>query len=315
MATSGSVDFALTRDQIIKYGLLNVGAIGDGDTPSTNQYTDGAIYLNMIMKAWHNDGMPLWALKEGYIFPIADTNSISLGPTGGHASLSYVHTQLASAAASTATSLTVDSITGISASDNIGIELDDGTIHWTTVNGAPSGTTVVITSGLASAASADSHVYTYTTKIQRPLKILDARRLDYENSSNESQIQVVVHGDFFDISSKTTEGEPNTLWYNPQLTNGIANIWPRFQNGNSIIKIWFHRPFEDFDATGDNPDCPQEFYMALVWQLSWALSVPWGVPLDERKMFLQEAEKLKQEALAFVMEEGSLHISPNRRNG
>src|SRR3990167_4387248 len=125
MATSGSVNFATSRDSLIKYALLNVGGIGEGDTPTSTQYTDGAVYLNMIMKSWHNDGMPLWALKEGYILPVSDTNSINLGPSGGHATLTYTRTTLGGDEASGQTSLTVASITGISNADNIGIELDD----------------------------------------------------------------------------------------------------------------------------------------------------------------------------------------------
>ena len=310
MATSGSVNFIITRDDIIKYALLNVGAIGDGDTPTSNQYTDGAFYLNMIMKAWHNDGMPLWALKEGYILPIADTNTISLGPSGGHATLSYVHTTISADEASGQTTISLTATTGMSASDNIGVELDDGTIQWTTISGAPTSTTALLATALTGAASEGNHVYTYTTKIQRPLKILEAQRMD-STASTESPIDVYTHNEYFEQSDKTTEGQVLKLWYNPQLLNGIVSIWPRFQDGDDIIKIWFHRPFEDFDATGDNPDCPQEFYMALVWELSWALSPGWGVPLDERKMFLQEAAMLKAQALSFNQEEGSVRISPS----
>lgn len=312
MATSGSVNFAVTRDEIIKYALINVGGIGEGVTPSATSVTDAAFYLNMIMKAWHNDGMPLWALKEGYILPIAATNSVSLGPSGGHATLSYTNTTIGADEAIGQTSITVTSITGISASDAIGVEQDDGTIHWTTVNGAPSGTTVVLTAALTDEASAGNHIYAYTTKIQRPLKILEASLFN-STASTDRPIEVITHEELFSLSDKTSEGDPLKLWYNPQLTQGVATIWPRFENGDSVIKIWFHRPFEDFDASTDNPDCPQEFYMALVWQLSWAISPGWGLPLDERRMFLQEAEKLKQEALSFVMEEGSLRISPNTR--
>ena len=309
MATSGSINFATSRDDLIKYALLNVGAIGEGDTPTATQYTDGAVYLNMIMKAWHNDGMPLWALKEGYILPVSDTNSISLGAGGGHATLSYVRTTLGGDEASGQTALTVASITGISASDNLGIELDDGSIQWTTVSGAPSGTTVTAATALTGAAASGNNVYTYTTKINRPIKILRASFFN-ESANTDTPVEVVTHSDLFDISDKETEGQPNILWYNPELSLGKANIYPRFQDGSGVIKIFFQRPMEDFDASGDEPDCPQEFYMALLWQLSWSLSPAWSVPIKERQLFLQEATILKQQALDFMMEEGSLRIYP-----
>lgn len=313
MATSGSVDFSLSRDNLIKYALLNVGALPDGGTPTANQYTDGAVFLNMIVKAWHADGMPLWALKEGYILPVSDTNNISLGPSGGHATLSYVSTQLSADSAASDTTLSVDSITGISASDAIGVELDDGSIQWTTVNGSPSGTTVTLATGVTSAASTDNWVYAYTTKIQRPLKILQASRYNVPNST-DTPIHIATQQEWMAWPSKATEGVVIGLHYDPQLTNGVARIYQRFQDGKDIIKIWFQRPFEDFDATGDTPDFPQEWYMALVWMLSWALSPGYAIPAKERQAFLMEAEALHQQALMFGMEEGSVYMQPSNRN-
>ena len=40
MATSGSVDFSITRDNIITEALQLTGVIGEGETPSTNQKSD-----------------------------------------------------------------------------------------------------------------------------------------------------------------------------------------------------------------------------------------------------------------------------------
>ena len=178
MTTSGSVDFSSTRSNLIEDALRKCGVLREGVSASANQLTTGARALNIWIKSPHTDGIPLWAIKEGAVLPIAGTSSVTLGPSGGHAATTWVHTQLASAGASGATSITVDSITGISASDNIGVELDDGTTHWTTVSGAPSGTTVVLATGLASAAAVDSHVYTYTSKTVRPLKIVQASWFD-----------------------------------------------------------------------------------------------------------------------------------------
>lgn len=56
------------------------------------------------------------------------------------------------------TSLTVASIVGFTAGAPIGIRLDDGTQHITTINGAPAGSTIVITTGLASAAASGNAV-------------------------------------------------------------------------------------------------------------------------------------------------------------
>ena len=47
-----------------------------------------------------------------------------------------------------ATTLTVNSITGLASGDVIGVKLDTGLYHFTTINGAPSGSTVTLTAAL-----------------------------------------------------------------------------------------------------------------------------------------------------------------------
>ena len=68
MATSGSVDFSITRDNIITEALQLVGVIGEGDTPNTNQKTDCARSLNMMIKFWMAEGMNLFVNQEIVIF-------------------------------------------------------------------------------------------------------------------------------------------------------------------------------------------------------------------------------------------------------
>jgi hypothetical protein len=65
------------------------------------------------------------------------------------------------AGVATDATIDVDSITGITNGDNIGVELDDGTMHWTTVNGAPSGTVITLTAVLPSATAIDNRVYAH----------------------------------------------------------------------------------------------------------------------------------------------------------
>lgn len=64
MATSGSTDFSVTRDDIISRALRLIGAIAQGESPTTEQLNEAAIALNGLVKAWQADGMPLWALKH-----------------------------------------------------------------------------------------------------------------------------------------------------------------------------------------------------------------------------------------------------------
>lgn len=64
MSTSGVSTYNITRDGIIAGALRLVGAIAQGETPTATQVTESAEALNLMIKAWEADGMPLWGLTE-----------------------------------------------------------------------------------------------------------------------------------------------------------------------------------------------------------------------------------------------------------
>lgn len=313
MTTSASVDFSVSRDNLIGDALRMVGAIGPDDTPTTNQVTHAARILNMVAKSWQSYGCQLWARKVGFLLPQEDVNEINLGPTGEHATTSYTITTLASAAVSGASTVVVSSATGITTTYNIGVELDSGDIDWTTVNGAPSGTTVTLTAELTGAAASGNFVYVYQTKIQRPLRILEAYNRIYTTATayTEYEIDVMPKQEYEMLGNKTTEGFPVMISYDPYLDNGRAYIYPRFANGDVVIKIVFQRPYEDFDASGDTPDFPSEWYLALMYGLAVVLAPVYGMPVQDRTLLKQEAHMVFTEALSNEPEEGSFQIQPD----
>lgn len=63
MATSGSTNFSINRDDIIKRALRLIGVLPQGESPSTDQVTEASLALNGLVKAWQADGMPLWAIR------------------------------------------------------------------------------------------------------------------------------------------------------------------------------------------------------------------------------------------------------------
>lgn len=75
MTTSGSYDFSVNRDQLITGALRLAGVIAQGETPSASQVSDAATSLNMMVKAWMADGMPLWCIRTITITPVAGQNT------------------------------------------------------------------------------------------------------------------------------------------------------------------------------------------------------------------------------------------------
>jgi hypothetical protein len=80
MATSNSTDFNVTRNQLIEGALRICGVIAVGETPTSSQYTTSSEALNMIVKAWQSDGMPIWATKEYTLTLTTNTSSYTISP-------------------------------------------------------------------------------------------------------------------------------------------------------------------------------------------------------------------------------------------
>src|SRR3990167_7038387 len=195
MAVSSSSNFNATRNEIIRAAALEVGAIGSGVTMSSQMLLDFAFKLNAMVKAWHAVGdIHVWSTLEATLFPQLDQIKYQLGATD-HATESYVQTTISAAEASGQTTISLTSSTGMTAADNIGIIVDDGTVHWTTISSIPGSPSVVIASGIDAAAAAGNYVFAYTTKMVRPLKVVDVRRHNL-SSGNETPIEVISRKDY-----------------------------------------------------------------------------------------------------------------------
>lgn len=310
MATSGSVDWTVTRDEIIKAAYRLV--VSDEDfTPTTNQTNNAALLLNGIVKSYNASlGMPLWALNYAFILPVSGTYAATIG--SGHVTASYTRTTLSADSAANDTTIDVTSASGISSTYYIGVELDDGDMHWTTVNGAPSGTTVTLTAGVASAASSGNNVYCYQTKLNRPLRIVQAYSIvgDVLSSTSDIPVTMVTTEEYLKLSNKSQEMYPLYLNYEPLLT-GTVKFWPRFSNGERVVVIRYHRALEDFDATGDTPDFPQEWNLPLIYELAVALAPTYNVEVTKLSTLRKERDKWVSEVSENDYEEGSIYFQPS----
>lgn len=324
MALSGSQTFGVTRDDLIKASLQHIGAIGDGDTPSSTQLTEGSLLLNMLIKHLQADQIQLWIRKTGYIFPVSDVSKTVLGAEGGNAASAYTYITTTAASTSGASTITVSSITGISSTDVIGIELSDSDIQWNTVNGVPSGSTITLTNVLTTSVNSGANVYSYTAanKLTCPAEITDAFR---RRSSDNTDVPLVHISDqeYQQLAAKTEEGIPVQWYYDQTLGlgasgypgNGDFYFWPRFQDGGYIIVIRFNKFLDDLDGATDNVEFPQLWFLPLMVGLAWLLAPKHGIPLRERQILMQEFMFLKQAAKDADQESGSLFITLDNRMG
>lgn len=284
MATSGSTNFSLTGDNIITAALRVLRVIDPGETAPAGDITTGRQALNLLIKTWSGlKGINRWLTQEAVLHLILNQESYELGPTGYHACTlaDSFKTQLAAAGAASATALTVDSNAGVSASDYIGVVLDDGSLYWDVQNGALAGTTdLTLTTGLESAAAVDSYVFAFTSKISRPIEILEARIRDTNN--NDMLLHIVKdRTEFFKITDKTSYGETTHIFYDPLPTNGLLYTWPVADDTTKRIIFTMRRTIEDFDAASDDFDGPVEVLNALKWNLAIDLAPEYGKSVSD----------------------------------
>lgn len=235
--TSGSVDFSVTRDDIIKRALRLVGALAQGETPTTDQVSEAASALNGLVKAWQADGMPLWAIKTYALTLVAGTSVYRIG---------------------------------------VG----------------------------------------QTVNTHKPLKVTQAWNHN-TISKVDIPMRIITRQEYNILGNKTSAGNPIQVYYDPQNAYGDLNVFPvptSVEAAANTINIVYQRPFEDFDASTDTPDFPQEWYDAITYGLACRLAPEYGVPIPDRKTLWQEMTIIKQDALNFGLEEGSLYFMRDNRS-
>jgi hypothetical protein len=312
MATSGSSDFSISRDDIITDALQMLGEGAEGETINGDRMDACSRRLNMMVKAWMANGAKLWAMKQATLFLTVGTASYSLGATGTHCTDTYVQTTLSTDEASGSTSLSLTSTTGMSASDNIGIVLDDGTIHWTTISGAP-GSPTTIASGLASAATSGNVVFTYTSKINRPQRIHTDAAYWRSSSTQDTPVKIISLAEYAQLSNKTSQGKIVQAFYDPQLTNGTLYVWPTPDSASDVLRFWYERILEDFDAAANTPDFAIEWGEALTYGLAHRLAPSAGVSMQERAYFKQMADETLAICMGYDRENASTFFQPDLR--
>lgn len=271
MTTSGTATFTYNRDQIIKMAYRKLGVINASETPNAQMIQDASDALNLWVKALNATGLHIWTETEATVFLQPNQTSYTLG-TGStdHAAETYTGTTLATAAISGALSISVTSATGFATTYNVGVVLDSGTIFWTTQNGSATGTTIPLSVSLSGSASAGNAVYVYQTNIIRPLRVVSTRRYNFASAIDTQMIQM-SRIDYRNQPNKTATGVPTETYYDPRggaNTQGTFYVWPTPVDVTNAIKMTWWRPVQDFTTSANTPDLPQEWGLALVWNLA-----------------------------------------------
>jgi hypothetical protein len=317
MAVSGSKNFTVTRDQIIESALRKIGVLDQFETADSNDVGAATRALNLIVKEFTTEGLDMFMRVEQTLFLQPGQQSYVFNSSNVHIADSYVETTLSAAEASGQTVISVTSSTGMTASDNVGIKMDDDTIHWTTISSVDSSTQITIASATDDDAASGNKVYAYTNKsTDRIAKLFYAYRSD--KNGIDTEVSIVGETEYRRLSNKTSDGPVNQIFYNPQgqrhqenaaAQQGTLYVWPDDGGADldKLILIGNTYP-DDFDAATNNPDFPVEWVNCLVWTLAAELASEYGVPEQEQGRLWTIANQKLDRVLAHDVEDASVRF-------
>lgn len=309
-APRSSWDHGITAATIIRHALLLCGALDEDEDASGAATTDGLTALNNLLKTWSQD-MHLWTRREVTLFLEADQNEYLLGPasTDAHWAETWYSTTL-NGAVTASTSIVVDANTNMTQGDFIGIEQSDGTRAWRTISTINS-TTIVLSAAVTAADGAT--VFFYTSRPQRPLRVVHARRAPYDGS--DVPIEIEALNEYFDTPNKTSTGTVVFVAYKATLISGTLYVWQRPRNANQVVKMTIEYPLSDVDEASDFPDLPQEWYEAVVYNLAVRLE-PTYRQLDQLRVqaLRADAAVFLEAARNFDDDLGSIRLQPRQRH-
>lgn len=297
MAVSGNADFNPALYSIARRALRLVGAIEDSETPTAAMADDAMFACNSMVTEWQAMGIHVWTEEEAILFLQANQNRYLIPGAHTSSASDWVNGELALNAAAGASSITLEDATGIADNDAIGILLDDGSMQFTTVNGAPVADVVTLDNVLTGAASAQNAVIAYTTVIGRPLLIPKARLYYYGGTpqgGNEIPMIVLSRQEYMDLPNKENTGTPTQFFYTPQRDVGELYVWPSPAQAQWGVRFTWYRPIMDFDTLANTADLPREWINAMTWNLAKEIGVEYGIPAARWQIILtQAAEKLE----------------------
>ena len=316
MTTSGTYAFTMTRDDIVREAMLNIGKIGQTEAPTAQETTDCSRKLNLIVKQWMGKadfapGLKMWTRQRGDLFLSSTQNTYSLGPSGDNWAggitvaqpngATYAQTQLTAGAAAGQPTFTVG--VGNTASFTVGdfvvVQVSSGDIFSSAVLSINAGAgTVTLNSNLASAANTGAWVFNYTTKAQRPLQLVTAILRD--STYNDTPLDYMTVETYEQLPNKvmpTFLSDPTAIYYEPQLGNGRLYLdCGGAQDVSKHLHIVYLRPIQDFNNPLDNPEYSAEWYRALCWGLSREIAPMFNAP------WTQEMNDIFNDALATARE-------------
>lgn len=323
MTTSGTTSYNYTTLEIIREALELLGIVAIGQSIEPEDYDTCLRTLNAMVKEWQHDGLFMTHQKEATLFLVPKTIKYQLGGTSPSRAGDgpVIETKVRTSAAIADTSIDVGSTVGMTIADQIGIVVNDGTVHWTTIQSITDTDTVVITNALTVDSDASNMVFSYTNQMGRPLEILSAHLRNSGGTDPELSVQQQDRKlneynrlRYNNMPNKGTMGEPVTFFQDKQSNHLDLYVWPTGTLASTRLKLIYHRVIEDFTTPADTADLPQSWMSPLALNLSATVAPKYGKEQKAAQAIAPMAAASLQKAMSFNKGKAKFKIIPKDWN-
>lgn len=324
MTTSGSVDFNVTRNQIIRQALLLCGGVEEDEVVPFQAQEDAALMLNAYVKLI-SKRQPLFGTVDITI-PLYDLKrSYTIGPDGNKdinrplnitqarrlARGSTVETPIFKLSRQEYMELPVKDSQSPVNQFYYDPQLVQGVLY---VWGVSNVLSISLNDGVSdfwtdSPTTAGEYYYNPLTILTSPYFLFAGGTEMTQGTLGSLEENEWAYGD------QDALGQ-DTIYLNPKDSNDpdwlAADYFKYLATDPDKIIVTTHRPLEDFDNASDTPDFPQEAFLLLIYKLAAMLSPqydPTMVAYLEQKADMYEKEHLENDS-----ELASFQVSPTNRS-
>lgn len=146
----------------------------------------------------------------------------------------------------------------------------------------------------------------------RPLRVQYAF-LRNDSQSTDVVLSIISRQEYEQLGAKSSLGVVNSIFYDPQLNNGVLYVYTTPSDTTRTIHLFVQRPIQDMNSSTDTFDFPQEWFQALKWGLASEIGLEYGVPPDVLNRIDARALVYKSEMSAWSQEEASMYFTMDMR--
>ncbi len=260
MALSGTTDFNLTVDEIIQEALENVGAVPEGDNPSTEANITARRSLNLLMRWLETKGVRLWKIEE-LVKKFTAASIVSNNSANYKCQLPHTS----------------------AAADEPGV-------------GANSSKFWVITEDAANAGAwASSTAYTTPAAFDLDSSIIGIDRAFYRDvAGSDHPVNVTAYSNFTPIWDKDKTGTITHIALERKQSASRLHVYQPVNLLTDVLHYFAIKKLDDMDDGGQDADIYQRGLLMIVFGLSYNLTFKFPVdPITSDKLELRFKEALR----------------------